>query len=59
MVTKRLTGNKKKIAKNNIYVCETCGLKLKVAEPCCCSENHDIFCCGQPTKSVINESGNA
>ncbi len=50
---------------NTIYICEKCGLKLKVEESSCYyteKDIHNILCCGQPmkpVKSIINQSGDA
>lgn len=53
---------KTKMAKGTSFVCDSCGLSVKVDKPCCCTESHDIMCCGQPMRECepeINESGNA
>ena len=48
-------GGKKKssIEKGSRYVCETCGLVVRVDEVCGCVDVCDIICCGEqmsPTK---------
>jgi len=41
---------RKKIAKGETYVCETCGLVVSVDEACGCVDVCDIICCGKPMK---------
>jgi len=41
---------KKKIAKEDRYLCESCGLVVSVDEVCGCVDVCDIMCCGQPMK---------
>ena len=49
MAVKRATG-KKKVGKDDSYVCESCGLVVSVDEVCDCVDVCDIICCGQPMK---------
>lgn len=39
---------KKKIAKDDSYACEVCGLAVSVDEVCGCVDACDIVCCGKP-----------
>jgi predicted RNA-binding protein with PUA domain len=41
---------KKKVGKDDSYVCEACGLVVSVDEVCGCVDVCDIICCGQPMK---------
>ena len=41
---------KKKIEKDDRYLCESCGLVVSVDEACGCVDVRDIICCGQPIK---------
>ncbi len=50
MAVKRATAEKKKVAKDDRYVCETCGLVVSVDEVCGCVDVCDIICCDQPMK---------
>lgn len=62
MAKKKSSTKKKKLGKGSVLTCSECGLTVKVDEPCCCTETHEIWCCSQPmnAKDVkINESGNA
>ena len=39
-----------KIKKGTKFVCGACGMVVSVADPCCCADVCDLYCCGQPMK---------
>jgi len=50
MAVKKATAGKKKVVKDDKYVCEACGLVVTVDEVCGCVDVCDIICCDQPMK---------
>jgi hypothetical protein len=50
MAVRKAAAEKRKVVKDDSYVCESCGLVVSVDEVCDCVDVCDIICCGQPMK---------
>ena len=42
------TSSSGKAKKGDKYVCNSCGMTIKVDEPCGCGDSCAVTCCGEP-----------